>query len=64
MTTTIRRPADTLGNHDRVPQAKAALNELLCDALRPGFHGRAVLDITVQDGTIQHIRRTLERLVK
>jgi hypothetical protein len=64
MTTTFRRPADTLGNHDRVPQAQAVLNELLYDALRPGFYGRAVLDITVQDGTIQHIRRTLERLVK
>jgi hypothetical protein len=64
MKTAIRRPADTLGNHDRVPQAQAVLNELLCDALRPGFHGRAVLEITVQDGTIQHLRRTLERLEK
>ena len=64
MTTTIRRPTDTLGNHDRVPQAQAALNELLCDALRPGFHGRAVLEIAIQDGTIQHIRKTIEKLVK
>jgi hypothetical protein len=64
MTTTIRRFPTTLGNSGKVPKAQAALNELLCDAVRPGFHGRAVLEITVQDGTIQHIRKTIEKLVK
>ncbi len=64
MTTTTRRPAVTTGNCDKVPQAQAALNALLCDALRAGFHGRAVLELAIQDGTIQHIRRTLERLEK
>jgi hypothetical protein len=34
----------------------------LADALRRGFHGKAALELTINDGTIQHIRRTLERV--
>lgn len=52
----------TPGNHEKVSQLQAALHELLAQALRRGFHGRAVIELAVQDGTIQHIRRTLERL--
>jgi len=30
--------------------------------LKRGFHGTAGLEMTVQDGTIQHIRRKVEQV--
>ena len=54
----------TPGNRDRVTQLEAALAELLIEVLRRGFHGRAVIELAIQDGVIQHIRRTLEKLEK
>ena len=38
--------------------------ELLAEALRRGFFGTAAVELSVQDGTIQHIRRTVERIEK
>jgi hypothetical protein len=54
----------TPGNRDKVTQLEAALAELLIEVLRRGFHGRALIELAIQDGVIQHIRRTLERLEK
>jgi hypothetical protein len=54
----------TPGNRERVTQLEAALAELLVEVLRRGFHGRALIELAIQDGVIQHIRRTLERLEK
>jgi len=58
MTTHARSPA----NAKRVAQIEAALAELLAQALQRGFFGTAAIELSVQDGTIQHIRRTVDRI--
>ena len=60
MTTLERSPV----NQARVTQAERALRKTLCDALRRGFYGSVTVEVSVQDGTIQHIRRQLEQLEK
>jgi hypothetical protein len=49
-------------NEKKVLQLRAALADILAEALRRGFHGTAGLELSVQDGTIQHIRRRVERI--
>jgi hypothetical protein len=55
-------PATTTGNAKKVAQLQAILAEMLAEALRRGFFGTAAVELTVQDGTIQHIRRKVERV--
>jgi hypothetical protein len=57
-------PATTAGNAKKVAQLQAILAEVLAEALRRGFFGTASIELSVQDGTIQHIRRTVERVEK
>jgi hypothetical protein len=38
--------------------------ETLIETLNRGFFGTARIELSVQDGTIQHIRRTIERIEK
>jgi len=52
----------TTGNEERVLKAQRALEQLLRETLRAGFHGTAVLEVSVQDGTIQHLRRKVEQI--
>lgn len=52
----------TPGNAKKVAQLEAALAEILVQALRRGFFGTAAVELSVQDGTIQHIRRRVERI--
>jgi hypothetical protein len=54
----------TTGNAKKVAQLQTAVAELLREALRRGFFGTAAVELSVQDGTIQHIRRTVERIEK
>ena len=54
----------TPGNAKKVAQLQAIMAELLAEALRRGFFGTAAVELSVQDGTIQYIRRTVERLEK
>jgi hypothetical protein len=54
-------PATTAGNAKKVAQLQAILAEMLAEALRRGFFGTAAVELTVQDGTIQHIRRKVVR---
>jgi hypothetical protein len=54
----------TAGNAKKVAQLQSALAEMLAEALRRGFFGTAALELSVQDGTIQHIRRRVERIEK
>lgn len=54
--------APTPGNTKKLAQLEAALAELLAEATRRGFFGLVALELSVQDGTIQHIRRRLERI--
>jgi hypothetical protein len=51
-------------NRQKLAQLQTALAELLREALARDFHGTAGVEITVQDGTIQYIRRKIERLEK
>ena len=54
--------AATPGNAQKVAQLQSILADLLAEALRRGFFGTATVELSVQDGTIQHIRRTVERI--
>jgi hypothetical protein len=48
----------------KIGQVETALAELLAETLRRGFYGKVALELALQDGTIQHIRRTVERIEK
>ena len=54
----------TPGNVKKVAQLQSIMAEILAEALRRGFLGTAAIELNVQDGTIQHIRRTIERIEK
>ncbi len=54
----------TPSNHEKVKQLEAVFAQLLIEVLHAGFHGRALIELAIQDGVIQHIRRTLEKLEK
>ncbi|MBX3411576.1 MAG: hypothetical protein KF708_02570 [Pirellulales bacterium] len=51
-------------NRKRVAQAETVWAELLAEMLQRGVHGTAAVEVCVQDGTIQHVRRRVERLEK
>lgn len=53
--------APTPANDRKLALLEAALAELLAEALRRGFFGTAAVELSVQDGTIQHVRRKIER---
>ena len=54
----------TPGYAKKVAQLQSIVAEVLAEALRRGFFGTAAVELSVQDGTIQHIRRTVERIEK
>ena len=56
--------ATTPVNAKKLAQLQAIMAEILAESLRRGFFGTAVVEVSVQDGTIQHIRRTVERIEK
>lgn len=51
-------------NARKLAKIEAALAQLLTETLRRGFFGSASIEFHVQDGTIQHIRRRVERIEK
>ena len=55
---------DTQVNHAKIALLQAAIGQLLAEALRQGFFGSCGVEITVQDGTIQHVKRRMERVEK
>jgi hypothetical protein len=55
---------NTTVNQTKLSQLESALAELLAESLRRGFHGKAAIELAIQDGTIQHIRRLVERIEK
>ncbi len=59
MTTTA-----TNANTKKVAQLEKALAEMLAATLKRGFFGTAAVEVCVQDGTIQHIRRKVEQIEK
>ncbi|NUQ65979.1 MAG: hypothetical protein HUU20_26255 [Pirellulales bacterium] len=52
----------TAGNAKKLAELKQALAEILAEATRRGFHGKVCIGVKVQDGTIQQIIRTVERV--
>ncbi len=56
--------SETPVNQQKLLLLRRALDELLAETLRRGFHGTAGVEFCVQDGTIQHLRRRLERIEK
>jgi hypothetical protein len=51
-------------NHEKIARAETAFGEILAEVLRRDFYGTAAIELSVQDGTIQHIRRKVERIEK
>lgn len=51
-------------NPTKLARVAAAWRVLVVEACRPGFYGTAALEVTIQDGIIQSIRRRLERVEK
>lgn len=64
MINTTTRTIDAPTNQTKTARLLALLDELLRQTLQRGFHGSVQLEIAVQDGTIQHIRRRVEQLEK
>ncbi len=60
MTTMTSTPVNTL----KRTQAKSILEKMLSESLRRGFHGTAAVEVFIQDGTIQCIRRRIESTEK
>ena len=56
--------ATTAGNAKKVAQLQRVMAELLAESLRRGFFGTAAVELSVQDGTIQCIRRKVEKVEK
>ena len=52
------------GNAKKVAQLESALAQILAETLKRGFFGTAAIELSVQDGTIQHVRRRVERIEK
>ena len=49
-------------NEERLAKAEQIWAGLLEEALQRGFFGSAAIELSVTDGTIQHVRRKVERL--
>lgn len=60
----MNHAAATTTNQQKSTRLIESLQELLQQALRRGFHGTLRIECAVQDGTIQHIRRSLEQMEK
>ncbi len=52
---------DTPVNQSKLAWLEKAWRELLEAALARSYHGTVSLEVTVQDGTIQHFARRMER---
>jgi len=52
----------TPANREKMAQLRSALAEILAETLRRGFYGTVGVELSVQDGTIQHVRRRVERI--
>ena len=55
---------NTAANKNKIGQMSEAVKEILKEATTRGFYGTAAIEISVSDGTIQWIKRRVERVVK
>jgi hypothetical protein len=51
-------------NASKIAQVNIALAAILAEATRRGFYGKVGLELVVQDGVLQHIRRVVEKTEK
>ena len=58
----MTRAIDSPANRQQIDKVRTALATMLTEVLRRGFHGTAAIEVSVQDGTVQHIRRRTERI--
>jgi len=58
------RNTKTPANVGKVAQVETAMAELMAQSLKRGFFGNVAVEFSVQDGTIQSIRRTLTQMEK
>ena len=54
--------AATAGNRIKLNQVETMLSDLIAETLRRGFHGKAMLEMVVNDGTIQQLRKVVEKV--
>lgn len=50
------------GNEQKVAQLQTVMTKILAEIMRRGFYGTAGIELKVQDGTIQNIRRRIEQI--
>lgn len=55
---------ETPANRTKLARVDATLSAVLGEVLQRGFHGLASIELMIQDGTIQRICRTIERIEK
>jgi len=55
---------NTSTNQGKLKRMESLLAEMLAEALQRDFHGTISLEVAIQDGTIQHLRRRVEQLEK
>ena len=60
----IETRAASTPNSNKVQQVEAALAKLIAEASRRGFYGNVAVNLSVQDGHIQHVRLTTERMIR
>jgi len=53
---------ETPGNIARLEQLQTAWSQILREVLQRGVHGTAAIEIVVQDGVIQQLKRRIERV--
>ncbi len=60
----IQTRVQTTPQTNKIQQVETALAKLLSELSQRGFYGEAGIKLSVQDGSIQHIRVALERMIK
>lgn len=55
---------ETTANRQKLERLNSLLSEMLSEGLQRNFYGTLSLEVAIQDGTIQHLRRRVEQLEK
>ncbi len=58
------KTSERMPKTDNREQAQAEFAKLMAMARTPGFYGTASLTVCVQDGAIQHLKVTVDRMIR
>jgi hypothetical protein len=58
----MRSTRTTSANELRKALLDRAVREILAVAAQPGFYGTVSVELSVQDGVIQHVRQKVDRI--